>query len=79
MKVNKFELSLRYLVNPHLFYKEMKLLPVFKNYSIGSPSSRLYLKNLAKSTTDSDLKHIYGNYVMWDSEEERNMYVNATI
>lgn len=53
----------------------MKLLPVFKNYSPGAPNSRLYLKNLAKTVKESDLKHIYGRYVVWTSEEECNMQV----
>lgn len=51
----------------------MKLLPVFKNYSTGTPSSRLYVKNLAKTIKEADLKYIYGRYVLWTSEEERNM------
>ena len=56
-----------------LHFTEIKLLPVFKNYSAGAPSSRLYVKNLAKTVKESDLKHIYGRYVLWTSDEERNM------
>lgn len=52
---------------------EMKLLPVYKNYSKGIPNSRLYVKNLAKTVKETDLKHIYGRYVVWTSEEECNM------
>lgn len=51
----------------------MKLLPVFKNYASGQPNSRLYVKNLAKTVKEDDLKHIYGRYVVWTSQEERNM------
>ena len=51
----------------------MKLLPVFKNYAAGDPSSRLYVKNLAKGTKEEDLRFIYGRFVIWTSEEERNM------
>lgn len=51
----------------------MKLLSVFKNYNAGVPSARLYVKNLAKTVKESDLKHIYGRYVLWTSTEERNM------
>lgn len=54
--------------------EEMKLLPIFKNYSAGVPGSRLYVKNLAKTIKESDLKHIFGRYVLWTSEEERNMF-----
>lgn len=57
----------------------MKLLPVFKNYAPGTPSSRLYIKNLAKTIRESDLKHIYGRYVTWTSEEERNMQVPSLV
>ena len=51
----------------------MALLPVFKNYSKGLPNSRLYVKNLSKTVQESDLKHIYGRYVLWTSQEECNM------
>lgn len=55
------------------FRTEMKLLAVFKNYSAGEPNSRLYIKNLSKTVNEENLKHIYGRYVVWTSDEERNM------
>lgn len=51
------------------------ILPVFKNYSPGEPSTKLYIKNLAKTTSEDDLKHIYGRYIFWHNEEEADMWV----
>ena len=56
-----------------LLFLEMNILPVFRNYSPGNPSSRLYVKNLSKTVKENDLKYIFGRYVLWTSEEERNM------
>ena len=47
---------------------ELKELPVCKNYARGEPSSRLYLKNLAKDVEDSDLKFIFGRYIDWNNQ-----------
>lgn len=54
--------------------KEMNNVSVFKKYESGDPTSRLYIKNLAKHVTESDLHYIYGRYVDWDVEEEKIMY-----
>lgn len=48
------------------------LLTVFKNYKSGEPSTKLYIKNLAKTTNEKDLKYIYGRYIFWQNEEEAN-------
>ncbi|ESO02639.1 hypothetical protein HELRODRAFT_65555 [Helobdella robusta] len=53
---------------------EFHTLNVFKNYNPGEKSSRLYLKNLAKSVTERDLHLIFGGFVNWSSQEERIMY-----
>ena len=53
----------------------MSLLPVFKNYAPGAPTCRLYIKNLAKTVTDSDLRYIYNKYLTPDTLNELNMYV----
>jgi U11/U12 small nuclear ribonucleoprotein SNRNP65 len=53
---------------------ELRELPVFKNYDRGETNSRLYLKNLSKKVTESDLKFIYGRYIDWNSETERNAF-----
>lgn len=34
--------------------------PVLKKYTVGDPSERLYIKNLAKQTTTDELKYIFG-------------------
>ncbi|XP_019859224.1 PREDICTED: RNA-binding protein 40-like isoform X2 [Amphimedon queenslandica] len=47
---------------------------VFKNYSKGEPSMRLYIKNLSKQATEKDLTRIYGRYINWSSEVERHSF-----
>ncbi|GAB6029421.1 RNA-binding region-containing protein 3 [Chamberlinius hualienensis] len=51
----------------------MDILPVFKNYQIGKPSNKLYIKNLAKQVDEKNLKYIYGLFVDKESlnNEER--------
>lgn len=58
------------LLRNRLSYSDMKILPVFKNYHPGQPSMRLYIKNLAKTVTEQDVKRIYKRYVENLSEEE---------
>ena len=53
---------------------ELKELPVCKNYARGEPSSRLYLKNLAKDVEDSDLKFIFGRYIDWNNQVHVNSF-----
>ncbi|CAG2109139.1 unnamed protein product [Medioppia subpectinata] len=48
--------------------------PVFKNYSSGQTSIRLYVKNIDKSVETNDLMRIYGKYVDWESDVHRNMF-----
>jgi len=43
--------------------KDMKDMPIFKNYHPGAPSCRLYIKNLAKTVIDNDLKFIYTRFI----------------
>ncbi|XP_050351739.1 RNA-binding region-containing protein 3-like [Nymphalis io] len=50
---------------------DMKILPVFKNYHPGEPSMRLYIKNLAKTVTEQDVKRIYKRYLQHIPEEEQ--------
>lgn len=54
--------------------EERQLLAVFRNYEAGTPSSRLYIKNIAKGVDDRDLFRVYGNYVNRGSESERNVF-----
>ncbi|VDP07539.1 unnamed protein product [Soboliphyme baturini] len=55
--------SLEWIQKRRLDKTKFDEYPVFKNYSHGSPSSRLYIKNVAKKVTLLDLKRIYGNFV----------------
>ncbi|CAG9794100.1 unnamed protein product [Diatraea saccharalis] len=59
------------LLQNRLNYSDMKILSVFKNYHPGQPSMRLYIKNLAKSVIDQDVKRIYRHYVSELPEEEQ--------
>lgn len=36
--------------------------PLFQNYQPGKPSNKLYIKNLAKTVVDNDLRQIYQRY-----------------
>ncbi|XP_072947299.1 RNA-binding region-containing protein 3-like [Epargyreus clarus] len=60
----------RELLKNRISYSDMKILPVFKNYHPGQPSMRLYIKNLAKTVTEQDVKSIYKRYVKNLSEDE---------
>ncbi|KAM3958557.1 RNA-binding region-containing protein 3 [Aphomia sociella] len=59
------------LLRNRISYSDMKILPVFKNYHPGQPSMRLYIKNLAKTVTEQDVKRIYKHYVEMLTEEEQ--------
>ena len=48
---------------------------MFSNYSMGEPSLRLYIKNLSRQATEDDLHYIFGRYIDWTSEDEKNMCV----
>lgn len=43
--------------------RDMKDMPIFKNYHPGAPSCRLYIKNIAKTVMDNDLKYIYTRFI----------------
>ncbi|XP_059058031.1 RNA-binding region-containing protein 3 [Achroia grisella] len=59
------------LLRNRLSYRDMKVLPIFKNYHPGQPSMRLYIKNLAKTVTELDVKRIYKRYVEDLTDEEQ--------
>ncbi|XP_064597873.1 RNA-binding region-containing protein 3-like [Liolophura sinensis] len=54
--------------------EEMKTSSVFRNYQAGEPTTRLYIKNLSKQTTEEDLLYIFGRYVDLESEEVKDMW-----
>lgn len=70
-KTDEPPITRKELLQNRLNYSDMKVLPVYKNYHPGQPSMRLYIKNLAKSVTDLDVKRIYKHYVDSLSEEEQ--------
>lgn len=51
------------LATNRLSDNDMKNMPIFKNYYPGAPSCRLYVKNLAKTVSDTDLKYIYKRFI----------------
>ncbi|NWS65988.1 RBM40 protein, partial [Crotophaga sulcirostris] len=67
-------ISRRDLEKNRLAREEMEKYSVFKNYEPGEPNCRIYVKNLAKQVQEKDLKFIFGRYVDFQSEEERNMF-----
>ncbi|XP_017757830.1 PREDICTED: RNA-binding protein 40 [Eufriesea mexicana] len=58
------------LANNRISTNDQRLLPVFKNYHPGKPSSRLYIKNLAKQVEEKDLHFIYKKYVVPELKTE---------
>ncbi|XP_027838776.2 RNA-binding region-containing protein 3-like [Aphis gossypii] len=51
------------LATNRLSDKDINNMPIFKNYHPGAPSCRLYIKNLAKTVLDNDLKYIYKRFI----------------
>ncbi|RXG70425.1 U11/U12 small nuclear ribonucleoprotein 65 kDa protein, partial [Armadillidium vulgare] len=49
--------------------EDWPVVPVFKNYNRGTPSPRIYIKNLSKTVTEYDLRYIFGRYVIPVSED----------
>ncbi|NWI58749.1 RBM40 protein, partial [Calyptomena viridis] len=66
-------ISRKDLEKNRLSREEMEKFSVFKNYEPGDPNCRIYVKNLAKQVQEKDLKFIFGRYVDFQSEVERNM------
>lgn len=56
--ISKEELAMN-----RLSEKDLKDISIFKNYFPGAPSCRLYIKNLAKTVVDNDLKYIYKRFI----------------
>ena len=67
-------ISSRRLRKGRISRSEMKSLSVFKNYSPGDVTARLYVKNIQAKTTEQDLHYVYGRYVDWDNEMEKSMF-----
>jgi len=71
--------SSRQLRKGRITDEEMRGMTVFKNYEAGTPSSRLYIKNLAKTVTEKDLHRIYGRYVDWTSDAEKALFYKSLL
>ena len=52
----------------------MKEYSVFRRYNEGDPSCRLYIKNLAKQVSEEDIHWLFGRYVNWDDDNEKNRF-----
>jgi len=67
-------ISSRRLRRGRLSDKERSKLDIFKNYTPGELTSRLYIKNLSKKATEKDLHYVFGRYVDWNVETEKSMF-----
>ena len=67
-------ISSRELRKGRLSSSEMRDTSVFKKYEEGEPSTRLYIKNIAKQVTEKDLHFVYGRYVDWGKQDHCNMF-----
>lgn len=54
--------------------KQLKDFSVFKKYSAGEPTCRLYIKNLTKHTTEQDIVNLFGSYIDWLQEISYNSF-----
>lgn len=57
-----------------LSHDDLTSHPAFRNYSRGDPTTRLYIKNLAKNVTEQDLTSIYGRYIDYNSEMHTSVF-----
>eukprot|EP00117_Sycon_ciliatum_P009065 scpid80803/ scgid0437/ RNA-binding protein 40; RNA-binding motif protein 40; RNA-binding region-containing protein 3 len=57
-----------------LSQSDMNDANVFKSYSPGEPSCRLYVKNLGKQVTEEDLRFIFGRFVDRESSEHMERF-----
>lgn len=67
-------ISLEELREKRISSREMKTMSVFRNYSSGEPTFRLYIKNLARQVEEKDLQYIFGRFIDQNSENDRNMF-----
>ncbi|XP_020907510.1 RNA-binding region-containing protein 3 [Exaiptasia diaphana] len=67
-------ITLKELEANRMSQKELNTTSALKNYSVGEVTSRLYVKNLAKQVEEKDLQYIFGRYVDFSSEEEKDRF-----
>ena len=78
--------DVNYKIDPAKFYSyetikesrltknQMKEFSVFKNYSAGEPTCRLYIKNLTKHSTEQDIVNLFGSFIDWLQESSYNSF-----
>ncbi|XP_060601299.1 RNA-binding region-containing protein 3-like [Ruditapes philippinarum] len=64
----KLFLNVKQIEEGRLKKEQMKDFSVFKKYSSGDPTSRLYIKNLTKHTTEQDLMNLFGSFIDWSQD-----------
>lgn len=47
--------------------EQLQELPIYKNYKLGDPSNKLYIKNLDKNVTEAQLRTLYARYAPAES------------
>ena len=67
-------LSYETIQESRLNKSQLKEFSVFKNYSAGEPTCRLYIKNLTKHTTEQDIVNLFGSYIDWQQESSYNSF-----
>lgn len=67
-------ITLKELSENRISLKDMKSLPIFKNYHPGTPSMRLYIKNLSREVDSPDIERIYKRYVTNCDVNELEMF-----
>lgn len=71
--ISKF-ISMDEIREKRISSREMKTMSVYRNYSPGEPTFRLYIKNLARQVAEKDLKYLFGRFIDQNSENDRNMF-----
>lgn len=72
-KDRKF-ISEKLLEEGRLTNHDMEEHDLFKNYSPGVPTTRLYIKNLKKNVTEKELEHIFGSFINFQNEDETKSF-----
>lgn len=61
------------LPQQRLTQQQLQELPIYKNYKLGEPSNKLYIKNLDKNVTEQQLRTLYTRYAPPESLEIKVM------
>lgn len=74
VEVKKKHITEDELLSNQIPLKDVGVLPVFKNYHPGTPTCRLYIKNIAKTVTQEDLEYIYSLYKLDETEDRPSQF-----